>query len=100
MHPDDGRLERVGTLFGTAEGWRGAKQLDDGSVQVVVEEDGEASALYVFPARGGPARRLGPMPFGPASYGFSSDGKRLVAIVRETKADIWLITNFKDLLPK
>jgi hypothetical protein len=98
MHPDDGRLERVGALGG--EGWRGAKQLDDGSVQVVLEEDGEASALWAFPARGGPARRLGSMPFGPASYGFSSDGKRLVATVRETKADVWLITNFKDLLPK
>lgn len=98
MHQDDGRLERVGVLQG--EGWRGAKQLDDGSVQVVVEEDGDASGLWAFPAGGGPARRLGSMPFGPASYGFSSDGKRLVAIVRETKADVWLITNFKEMLPK
>ena len=69
MHPNDGRLERVGALSG--EGWRGAKQLNDGSVQVVVEEDAESSALFVFPSTGGPAERLGPMPLGPASYGFS-----------------------------
>ena len=88
----------MGILLG--ENWRGAKQLDDGSIQVAIQEDGGTIVLYVFPARGGPARRLGMLPYSEARYVFSSDGRHVTASVRESKFDVWVIKNLKDLLPR
>ena len=92
----DGSVRRVGTFFG--EGSETPRWLEDGTLLVVIQETGWTAALYRLTIATGRSVRLGVLPGTPASYRFAADGKRGIVRAADSRPDIYLIRNFRELI--
>jgi hypothetical protein len=78
------------------EGYSRITWLNDGSLLFDLREDRGVQGLYrIIP--GGRPTRLGPLPFYPAHFSYSLDGKRVAAFTGEEKGDVYLIRNFGEI---
>ena len=97
---------RISTIDGSVtplvrfagEGSQQATWLPDGTILVPVLETAWTLGWYRIPAGGGKPVRLGSPPRFPADYRFSRDGLHGIARVSDSRADVYLIRNFADLL--
>ena len=95
----DGRFTRIGTFYG--DGWQGPVWLPDGTIIVPIRETGSTLVWFRLPATGGRAVRLGTPPRATdASLRMTADGRTAIARVTAQRPDVYLIRNFRDLLPR
>ncbi len=92
----DGSTTRLATL--TGEGADALRWLPDGSLIVPVRETAQTIALYRLSTTTGPPQRLGLLPRFSATYRFSADGRRGIVRARESKTDLHIIRNFRELV--
>jgi hypothetical protein len=92
---DTGRFTRIGILPGSDP--HKIKWLEDGSMMLVFREPQGAFALYRI-ARGGPARRVGGLPYTEADFSVSKDGYHVAAFGYSDKNDVYMIRNFGKML--
>ena len=92
----DGRVTPLARFAG--EGSQQPAWLADGTIIVPVLETTFTLGWFRIAAAGGKPVRLGSPPRFPADYRFSRDGLRGIARVGDSRADVYLIRNFADLL--
>ena len=92
----DGSVKRI-TVF-AGEGSSSPRWLSDGTLLVVIRETGWTDALYRVPLATGRPERVGVLPGSPATFRFAADGRRGVARAFDSRPDIYLIRNFRELV--
>jgi dipeptidyl aminopeptidase/acylaminoacyl peptidase len=92
---DSGRFARIGIVAGSDP--EQIKWIDDGNMLFVFREPQGAFALYRT-AQGGPARRVGGLPYTQADFSVSNDGNHVAAFGYSDRNDVYMIRNFGKML--